>query len=107
MSRLSYRYQLFTTSRPVITLGGRYSRPKPVIPVISVLGPGATRATDALLDTGADDTVFHESVATYVGIDLSSAPRGAASGVGLGSVPVPYAAVVLRMIQGRTGYAWR
>ena len=68
---LSYRYHLFATAGPVVGLGGRYSRPKPVIPVISVVGPQATRVTDALLDTGADDTVFPESVAAYIGLDLT------------------------------------
>jgi hypothetical protein len=62
---------------------------------------------DALLDTGADDTVFHESVAAYIGLDLTGAPSGTASGVGLVGVPVRYQQVVLRVIQAQVRLEWR
>ncbi len=78
---LRFGYRRYTVTRPVVSLGGATFRPKPVIPV-SVLGPAGTVCKDSLLDSGADDTILPEALAVAIGIDLSGAPAGTASGVG-------------------------
>src|SRR5262249_48913415 len=67
---------------PVLTLGGRYARPRPLIPVL-VTGPAGSSLIDGTLDTSADDTVFRESLATKIGLDLANAPQGAGAGAGM------------------------
>jgi predicted aspartyl protease len=91
--------------RPIPSLGGRQDRPQPVIPV-SVIGPKGTHLGDCLLDTGADDTVFPESVADKLGIDLTNAPVGEASGVGLVTARIRYALVTLRVATGQERREW-
>ena len=61
---------------------------------------------DALLDTGSDDTVFPERVAAAIGVDLSNAPVGEASVVGLAGIRVRYAQVKLRISDGREQREW-
>ncbi len=80
-------------------------RPRPVV-LVSVVGPAATVVQDALLDTGADDTVFPEALARKLGVDLTNAPIGEASGVGGAPLPVRYAAVELRLTDGREFRRW-
>ena len=60
-----------------------------------------------MLDTGADDSVFPIWVAARIGIDLTSASVGNAGGVGLPSVQVCFAEVVLRVTDQREQYEWR
>jgi aspartyl protease len=93
---LRYSYKLFPLSRPAATLRGRWVRPRPFISV-SVLGPAGVKPETGLLDTGADDTVFPEDVARAIGVDLSTAPTGTFSAAGMGSFPVRYAEVTLRI----------
>jgi predicted aspartyl protease len=103
---LSYPYRLYPTPGSVTPLGGRYSRPKPVIPV-TVIGPRRTHFVAGLLDTGADDTLFPESIAALVGVNLSGAPTAMGTGVGLARVAVRYAEVVLGIAQGSERHEWR
>jgi hypothetical protein len=103
---LRFTYQFYPTRHPVITLGGAGRRPKPVL-TAGVVGPITARAVEGLLDTGADDTVFPESVATDIGLDLSTAPSGSASGIGGAAVPVRYAEVRLRLSSGADQCEWR
>ena len=103
---LRFPYKLYPTRRPVIALGGRAVRPKPVL-TVGVIGPLSARAVQGLLDTGADDTVVHESVATSIGTDLSAAPMGSATGVGGSVVPVRFAEVTLRLASGYDQCEWR
>ncbi len=103
-----FPYIIRRVPQPVLTLNGRYSRPKPLIPV-RILGPSGDRITVGLLDTGADDTIFPASWAPSLGIDLSSAPTGTAAGVGMASSVVRYAQASLRITDGvevRTWPAW-
>jgi hypothetical protein len=102
---MRFHYRHYTVSQPVITLGGATVRPKPGIPV-SVIGPAGTVCKDSLLDSGADDTIFPESVAVALGIDLSQAPTGTASGVGKQPYPVRYARVPLRVSDGQEQREW-
>ena len=61
---------------------------------------------DGLLDTGADDTIFPEDDANKLGIDLSNAPSGSASGVGMGPYWVRYAKVTFRITDGQEQREW-
>ena len=59
---LRFAYKLVTTRRPVVSLGGRHARPRPLVNV-AVIGPSGTNVGPALLDVGADDTIFPDDVA--------------------------------------------
>jgi predicted aspartyl protease len=72
-----------------------------------LLSPAGAFPEDALLDTGADDTVFPESLATKLGLDLSNAPVGEASGVGSGPVQIRYARVTLRLATASERREWQ
>ncbi len=103
---LIFPYTTVPTLNPVWTLHGRQNRPRPVI-LVSVIGPTGIAVEMGLLDTGADDTVFPDMVAADLGIDLSEAPTGGASGVGSKSpVVLRYAEVVLRISDGREHREW-
>ncbi|MCI0680511.1 MAG: hypothetical protein L0Y71_00285 [Gemmataceae bacterium] len=92
---LIFPYTTFATPHPIWTLHGRQGRPRPVI-FIAVVGPNGTAVEKGLLDSDADDTVFPDVVAADIGIDLSQAPTGGASGVGsTAAVVLRYAEVVL------------
>lgn len=102
---LRFPYQLEQANQSVIPLGGRWVRPRPLV-AVALMGPAGNRARDALLDTGADDTVFPEYLAALIGIDLTNAPQGTASGVGSQGVPVKYAQVTLRLTDGKERREW-
>jgi hypothetical protein len=103
---LNFPYTTFPTSQPIWTLHGRQDRPRPVI-FVAVIGPSGTAVEKGLLDSGADDSVFPDLVALDIGIDLSHAPTGGASGVGpMSAVVVRYAEVVLRISDGREHREW-
>jgi hypothetical protein len=61
---------------------------------------------DALVDTAADDTVFPEDLAAKVGVDLSGAPTGIATGVGRVVGSLRYAQVVLRIADHQERREW-
>jgi hypothetical protein len=52
------------------SLGGSFTRPRPVI-AVRVTGPTGSHLIDGLLDTGSDETVFEDWLAGLLGIDLS------------------------------------
>src|SRR5262245_16851938 len=93
-------------SNPIVPLGGRFARPRPIV-AVAVVGPTATRSMDTLLDTGADDTVFPESLAAQLGVDLSNAPTGTLEGVGQALGVLRYAEVTLRISDGYEYREWR
>src|SRR4051794_35855550 len=103
---LRYRYRLYSLHKSIWSLGGRWVRPRPVIEV-TVGGPAGTTVTEGTLDTAADDTVFSEVLATVLGIDLTNAPAGVASGVGKAPVAVRYAEVTLRIADGHEQRQWQ
>lgn len=103
---LLFPYQPLKAKKPVVSLNGRTSRPKPLIP-ITVIGPTGTSLEAALLDPGADDTVFPETVAQKVGLDLAQAPEGEAAGVGGVAVRLRYAEVTLRLATNTERREWR
>jgi hypothetical protein len=103
---LRFRYLQVHGRPPIVTLGGRLVRARPVI-AVAVIGPAATWSGDGLVDTGAEDTVFPEWIASRAGIDLTSAPTGTAGGVGTGVYPVRYAEVPLRITDNLERREWR
>jgi hypothetical protein len=103
---LSFRYKLQPVGHPVVGLGGRHVRPRPIIP-ITVVGPAGSHALDALVDSGADDTIFPEGLAVRLGIDLTNAPHGTGTGVALGVVELRYAEVTLRIADNQEQREWR
>jgi hypothetical protein len=103
---MHFRYSSIRTIQPVVSLGGRGSRPRPLVPV-GLVGPAATVLRDGLLDTGADDTVFPEWFAGRAGIDLTNAPVGQATGVSGAPVAVRYAPVTLRVSDGHETRTWQ
>ena len=103
---LRYRYKSVRMRTPVVSLGGRSERPRPLVSV-ALVGPTNTAALEAVLDTAADDTVFPEDTAAAIGLDLSSAPTGTAAGVGGGSGVLRYAEVTLRLTDGHEQREWK
>ena len=100
-----FHYTLERSTHSVWPLGGRWVRPRPMIPV-TVVGPLQAKPVDSLIDTGSDDTVFPELMAAFIGIDLSQAPRGRATGVGRIAYPVRYAEVRLLVTDGKEYRDW-
>ncbi len=102
---LVFAYQQVRVNRPVIALGGRMTRPRPLVQA-TLVGPSGAFLRDCLLDSGADDTVFPAVAAAQIGIDLSNAPLGEAAGIASTPVPVRYAQVTLRLTDGREFCEW-
>jgi hypothetical protein len=103
---LRYRYQLRPSNQPILTLGGRFARPRPIVAVL-LRGPTGDHPVDALLDNGAEDSVFPTWVASRLGIDLTAAPTGSGAGVGLATIPLWYAEIGLRITDGKELREWR
>jgi hypothetical protein len=103
---LLFKYIPLRMRSPAIALGGRLTRPKPLVP-ITVMGPTNTRVIQGLLDTAADDTVFPESLATLLGIDLTNAPEAEASGIaGLPAARLRIVQVTLRLATASEQREW-
>src|SRR5262245_46157023 len=102
---MRFPFAHFAVRQPIWTLQGRMDRPKPIVPV-SLLGPLGTWVSDCFLDSGADETVFPDHLAGVVGIDLSNAPTGSASGVGKVPAVLRYAEATLRVQQGGEQREW-
>ena len=102
---LAFRYTPFSRNHPAISLGGRFSRPRPIISV-TLIGPKRSAALDALLDTGADETIFPESYATQLGIDLTNAPVGEGQGVGGRPLSLRYVNLTLRIADNNERREW-
>ena len=102
---MRFAYDLIGASSPILSLGGRYSRPRPIVP-ITFIGPGGTHLMDGLVDSGADEIILPEMVATIVGIDLSIAPVLTTRGIGGIPVSVRLAEVALRIADLRERHEW-
>jgi hypothetical protein len=102
---LRFRFTHVIMNLPVLPLGGRFVRPRPLIP-IALVGPSGSKLLDAIADTAADDTVFAEASAAQIGVDLSNAPTGTAIGVGGNPVAVRYAEILLRLTDGQELREW-
>lgn len=102
---LLFRYKVVRVQHAAVSLGGRWSRPRPFLP-IAVIGPTNTSAVDGYLDTGSDDTIFSERLAARIGLDLTNAPQGQLTTATLTNAPVRYAQVTLRMTDGKEQRQW-
>jgi hypothetical protein len=102
---LVFPYRSGRSPLPVIPLGGRTTRPRPLIDV-TLIGPSGSKVVTALLDTGADDTVFSDQVALALGLDLTNAPTHTVSGVGGPSYTIAYAQLTLRITDGSEFREW-
>jgi len=105
---MSLRFPYLQVARggPIVSLGGKVHRPRPVIGV-TILGPAGAVPYDGLLDTGSDDVLFPEAVAAFIGIDLTNAPQGTMSAFGHRSIPVRYAEATLRIADNQERREWR
>jgi hypothetical protein len=103
---LRYPFRLQRTSQPVLSLGGRFVRPQPIL-AVNIIGPTNSWIRDGLLDTGSDDVVFPDHVAGLIGIDLKNPPTGAARGVGTGVVALRYAEATLRVVGQNEHREWQ
>ena len=101
-----FPYRPVKTPRPIIHLGGRQIRPRPVIP-ITLVGLNASFLVHGLLDTGSDDTVFPERIARALGLDLNQAPRISAVGIGSGQALLRFAQVTLRLATHSERREWK
>ncbi len=102
---LRFSYVPVRVAHPVISLGGRWVRPRPLI-MVTLIGPTKSWTAQAILDPAADDTVFPEQAATLTGIDLNQAPSGTGAGVGMANVPLRFADVRLRTTDGQERREW-
>jgi hypothetical protein len=102
---LVFPYKLLPTQKPVPSLDGRMTRPRPLV-TITLIGPSGIYVRNGLVDPGSDDTVFSQDAANVIGIDLTHAPAGAAAGIGTNVVPVRYAKAVLRLTDGHEFREW-
>lgn len=102
---MHFPYESFPVPTPVVSLGGRTARPKPVVPT-TLIGPTGSHFDRCFLDTGADDTVFPEYLAAKLGIDLTNAPARSATGVGMTPYLIRYAEVILRVTDGTEFREW-
>jgi hypothetical protein len=102
---MRFRYKPIRAIAPVVSLNGRQTRPRPIVP-ITLVGPSNSKLTDGHLDSHSDDTVFPEQYAIFTGIDLTNAPQGTAAGIGQIPVPVKYAQVTLRLTDGKEYREW-
>jgi hypothetical protein len=100
-----FPYALEAVPQAVPTLGGRWVRPRPLLPV-GLTGPTGTVARDGLLDCGSDDTVFPAWLAAQIGLDLSGAPMGEMRAVGGAAFQLRYADVTLRITDGQEFRTW-
>jgi|SRR5579884_3002621 len=92
--------------RPLVTLRGATVRYRPIF-AITVFGPSGDYPIDVLADTGADDILFPEWLAARIGLDLTNAPTGGGSVANLGTIPVRYAEVRLRLWNPHEQREWQ
>jgi hypothetical protein len=102
---MRFPYRRIKIRRPAPGLGGSLVRPRPIV-TVSLMSPTGYDLQDALVDSGADDTVFPEDVAIHLGLDLSNAPVGEASGVGSTAIQLRFAPIELRLTDGREFRQW-
>ena len=103
---MRFPYQLGRRQTASISLNGRWVQPRPII-TVTLVGPNRSWAGVARVDTAADETVFSDSVATTIGIDLTTAPAGRCEAFGGVSYPVRFAIVTLRLADGVERHEWQ
>jgi hypothetical protein len=103
---LRRHYTPIRVSQPVLSLGGRWVRPRPLYDV-TLIGPTGTYVEAGLVDSGSDETLFPVRAAVRAGIDLTGAPTGIIAGAGLGTMYLRYAEVTLRIAGVNELREWR
>src|SRR5262245_12752791 len=102
---MRFNYLRVRMSHPIVPLGGRRERPRPIIGV-TLIGPGGTLFRDARLDSGADDTVFPEAFAHLIGVTPGGAPTGQAGTALQATARLWYAQVRLRIADHQEQREW-
>ena len=102
---MRFAYELIGASSPIVALGGRYSRPRPIVP-ITVIGSSGSHLMEGLVDSGADEIIFPELVAAIIGVDLSGAVSLTTRGIGGIPVSVRIAEVTLRIADPHEHHEW-
>jgi hypothetical protein len=102
---MKFRYKQIGVAQPVFSLGGRTTRPRPLL-FISVTGPTSTKALEARVDSGSDETLCGENVANQIGVDLTHAPVETAFAANQGIMKVRMAQVTLRISDGIEFREW-
>ena len=102
---MRFAYELFGASAPILSLGGRYSRPRPMVS-ITLIGPLGSYLLRGLVDSGADETIIPEFVAPFLGVDLDSATILSARGIGGSLVSVRFVDVTLRIADQHEQHEW-
>ncbi|SRR5579884_4092109 len=102
---LMFPYTVVAAHHAVVPLGGRWSRPRPLV-MVSATGPKNTFPMEGRLDTGSDDTVFPERLASIIGVDLSNAPVGHGRTASMALLIVRYAQITLRITDGVERREW-
>jgi hypothetical protein len=100
-----FPYRIGRSPRPVISLGGRAGRPRPLIDA-TLVGPTGSKVVTALLNSGADETFFSDQVALSIGLELSNVPRQTVTGVGGPPYVIAYAQIWPRLIDGKEFREW-
>lgn len=102
---LRFPYRRVPIGQPAVTAGGANFRMRP-LGDLSVRGPSSAIVREALFDPGSDEIILPDSLAGLLGIDLTAAPTGTASGVGSQPLQIRYATVVLRLTDGIEFREW-
>ena len=93
---MRFAYDLIGTSSPILALGGRYFRPRPIVP-ITLIGPLGSHLLRGLVDSGADEIIVPEFVPPIIGVDLFGAPTVTTRGIAGSMVSVRLAEVTMRI----------
>lgn len=100
------RYTQFPNRMPMLALGGALIMPRPVLSVL-LTGAAGSALRDGLLDSGADETLFDPTIASQIGVDLTTAPERGVHLFGRGVIRCRYALVKLRITDGVSEtYEW-
>lgn len=102
---MRFKYTPVPFRQPAISLGGRLTRPWPMV-MVGVEGPLTTMPADLKIDSACDDTLLSEKLATTIGVDLTNAPTGTVVTANQGIIPVRFGRVVLRLSDGIEFRAW-
>jgi len=99
-------YMVGVARQPQPALGGRLTRPRPMMPV-QFSQPGGSVMRTSVLDTGADDTVLPDWIATALGLDLTGAEERPIGLAGRAPLRCRYAPVEFQISDGvRETYRW-
>jgi hypothetical protein len=102
---MRFAYTSFPMANPVVSFGGRTSRPWAMVHA-SVSGPTGTKPIYVKVDPGSDESLLDIKVAGAIGIDLSCAPSCTFGGIVQGGYIARFAEVELRLTDGIEFRRW-